>query len=157
MNGCFSFFDKVWSKDNLQTVSSLNCLGNYCCKRIQLRVNFDPSFLDIPKHMLLAYLWVFGWLAQFGHLSAGDRPNCRSDGFRGTRAVAPKSKRQTASLDRRLSSSELRVNITREPYRSPHTSKLCSWCWRVWSGQIWRVGPRSPKLNQTCGPSWVKP
>jgi hypothetical protein len=29
-----------------------NTLGNYCCKRIQPRVNFDPSFLDVPKHRL---------------------------------------------------------------------------------------------------------
>jgi hypothetical protein len=35
-------------------------LGNYCCKRIQRRVNSDPSFLDVPKHKLLAYLRVFG-------------------------------------------------------------------------------------------------
>jgi hypothetical protein len=40
----------------LRTVPSLNSLGNYCCKRIQPRVNSGPSFLDIPKHRLLAYL-----------------------------------------------------------------------------------------------------
>jgi hypothetical protein len=39
-----------------QTVPSLNSLGNYCYKRIQPRVNFDPSFLDVLKHMLSAYL-----------------------------------------------------------------------------------------------------
>jgi hypothetical protein len=44
----------------LQMVPSLNSLGNYCCKRIQPRVNSDPSFLDVPKHRLLAYLRVFG-------------------------------------------------------------------------------------------------
>jgi hypothetical protein len=41
-------------------VPSLNSIGNYCCKRIKPRVNFDPSFLDVPKHRLLAYLPVFG-------------------------------------------------------------------------------------------------
>jgi hypothetical protein len=44
----------------LQMVPSLNSLGNYCCKRIQLRVNSDPSFLDVPKYRLLASLRVFG-------------------------------------------------------------------------------------------------
>jgi hypothetical protein len=44
----------------LQMVPSLNSLGNYCCKRIQARVNSDPSFIDVPKHRLLAYLLVFG-------------------------------------------------------------------------------------------------
>jgi hypothetical protein len=39
---------------------SLNSLGNYYYKRIQPRVNSDPNFLDVPKHMLSAYLQVFG-------------------------------------------------------------------------------------------------
>jgi hypothetical protein len=47
---------------------------------------------------------------------------------RGTRAVVPKSERQTVNLSQRLSSSELRVNITRELCRSSHTSELYSWC-----------------------------
>jgi hypothetical protein len=37
-------------------VPSLNFLGNYCYNRIQPRVNSDPSFFDVPKHMLSAYL-----------------------------------------------------------------------------------------------------
>jgi hypothetical protein len=41
-------------------VTSLNSLGNYCCKRIRPKVNFDPSFLDVPEHRLLAYLQEFG-------------------------------------------------------------------------------------------------
>jgi hypothetical protein len=41
-------------------VPSLNSLGNYCCKRIPPRVNSDPSFLNVPKHRLLAYLRIFG-------------------------------------------------------------------------------------------------
>jgi hypothetical protein len=44
----------------LQMVPSLNSLGNYCCKRIPPRVNSDPSFLNVPKHRLLAYLRIFG-------------------------------------------------------------------------------------------------
>jgi hypothetical protein len=136
---------------------SLNSLGNYCCKRIWPRVNSDPSFLDVPTHKLLAYLQEFGWLVLFGHLSAGDRPNYGSSESRGTRAVAPKSEWQTMNLGRRLSSLELRASIARELCRSRHTFELCSWCWRVWNGQIWRVDPWSPISNQTCGPSWVKP
>jgi hypothetical protein len=48
----------------------------------------------------------------------GDRLNCGSSEFRGTRAVAPKSERQTVNLGQRLSPSELHVNITRELCRS---------------------------------------
>jgi hypothetical protein len=33
-------------------VPSSNSLVNYCCKRIQPRVNFDPIFLDVLKHSL---------------------------------------------------------------------------------------------------------
>jgi hypothetical protein len=72
MNYRFSLFNKVRSKDNLlsrlnpiewsitlQTMPSLNSPSNYCCKRIQPRVNSDPSFLDVPKYRLLAYLQGF--------------------------------------------------------------------------------------------------
>jgi hypothetical protein len=41
-------------------VPSSNSLGNYCCKRIQPRVNSDPSFLEVPKYRLLACLQGFG-------------------------------------------------------------------------------------------------
>jgi hypothetical protein len=44
--------------------------------------------------MLLAYLPGFGLLAQFGHLSTGDRLNYESSEFRGMRAIAPKSEGQ---------------------------------------------------------------
>jgi hypothetical protein len=99
-------------------VPSLNSLGNNYCKRIQPRVNLDPNFLDVTKHRLLAYLRVYGWVAIFGHLPVGDRLNYGSGEFWVRRAVATKSEREIVSLGRRLSSSELRVNITRELYRS---------------------------------------
>jgi hypothetical protein len=136
---------------------SLNSLGNYCYKRIQPRVNFDPSFHDVPKHRLSTYLWVFGWLAQFGHPSVGDRLNYGSGEFRGTRAVAPNSERQTVILGQRLSSSKLRASISCELCRSLYTFAHHNECEQVWNGQIWRVGPRSPKSNQTCGASKVNP
>jgi hypothetical protein len=44
----------------LQMVPSSNSLGNYSYKRIEPRVKTDPSFLDVPKNRLLAYLQVFG-------------------------------------------------------------------------------------------------
>jgi hypothetical protein len=74
-----------------QTMPSLYSLDNYCYKKIQPKVNFDLSFLDVPKHKLLAYLRVSDLLIPFGHPSAGDRPNYGLSEFRGTRAVAPKS------------------------------------------------------------------
>jgi hypothetical protein len=51
--------------------------------------------------MLLAYLPEFGLLVQFGHPSMSDMPNCESSESRGTRAVAPKSERQTATLNQK--------------------------------------------------------
>jgi hypothetical protein len=48
-----------------------------------------PNYLDAPSHKPLAYLPEFGLLAQFRHLSTGDRLNYESSEFRGTRAVAP--------------------------------------------------------------------
>jgi hypothetical protein len=48
----------------------------------------------------------------------GDRLNCGSSESRGTRAVAPKSERETVNLGRRLLSSELYVSITRALCRS---------------------------------------
>jgi hypothetical protein len=40
-----------------------------------------PNYLDSPSRMLLAYFSGFGLLTQFGHPSAGDRPNCESSEF----------------------------------------------------------------------------
>jgi hypothetical protein len=51
----------------------------------------------------------------------GDRPNYGSGEFRVICAAAPKSERQIVSLGRRLSSAELRVNITCELCRFQHT------------------------------------
>jgi hypothetical protein len=51
-------------------VPSLNSLGNYCCKRIPPRVNSDPSFLDVPKHRLLA---IFEYLVDLLHLAIRHR------------------------------------------------------------------------------------
>jgi hypothetical protein len=95
----------------LQTVPSSNSIGR-CCIKIQPIVDACPNYLNSPSRMLLAYLPRFGWLIQFGHLSAGDRPNCESTEFRGTRAVAPKSERQTMTLDQKWSSSKLRVDFS---------------------------------------------
>jgi hypothetical protein len=50
-----------------------------------------PNYLHVPSHKPLAYLHEFGLLAQFGHPSVGDRPNCESSESRGMHAVAPKS------------------------------------------------------------------
>jgi hypothetical protein len=38
-------------------------------------VDSSPNYLDAPSHKPLAYLPEFGLLTQFGHPSAGDRPN----------------------------------------------------------------------------------
>jgi hypothetical protein len=141
----------------LEMVPSLNSIGRCCCTRTRPRVNSDPNFLDFPKRRLLAYLQEFDRLAQFGHSSVSDRLNCGSSESQRTCAVAPKSKRQTMSLDRRLSSLEPHVSITRDLCRSPHICEHHSRCGRVRSGQIWRVNPRSPKSNQTCGTSLVSP
>jgi hypothetical protein len=97
-----------------RTVPSLYSLDNYCYKKIQPKVNFDPNFLDVSKHRLSTYLQVFGLLTQFGHLSAGDRPNYGLDEFRGTHAVGPKNERQTMNLSLRLSSLKLHASIARE-------------------------------------------
>jgi hypothetical protein len=58
-----------------RTVPSLYSLDNYCYKKIQPKVDFDPSFLDVPKHRLSTYLRVFDLLVPFDHPSVGDRPN----------------------------------------------------------------------------------
>jgi hypothetical protein len=60
-----------------------------------------PNHLDALSHKPLAYLLEFGLLAQFGHLSAGDRLKCGSSESRGTHAIAPKSDRQTMTLDQK--------------------------------------------------------
>jgi hypothetical protein len=59
------------------------------------------NYQDVPSHKLLSYLPEFDLLSQFGHPSAGDRPNYGSSESRGTRVVAPKTERQTATLDRK--------------------------------------------------------
>jgi hypothetical protein len=87
--------------------------------------------MDVPKHRLSAYLRVFDLLVPFGHPSAGDRPNNGLGEFRGMRAVAPKSERQTTILSLRLSSSELRASIARDRCKSLHTFEHCNWCERV--------------------------
>jgi hypothetical protein len=51
--------------------------------------------------MLLAYLLGFGLLTQFSHPSMGDRLNYESSEFQGMRVVAPKSERQTATLNQK--------------------------------------------------------
>jgi hypothetical protein len=51
-----------------------------------------------------------------------DRPNCGLDESLGTCVVAPKSERQTVTLDQKRSSLELRANIACEQCRFPHTS-----------------------------------
>jgi hypothetical protein len=114
-----------------RTVPSLYSLDNYCYKKIQPKVNFDPNFLDVPKHRLLAYLRVFDLLILFGHPFAGDRLNYGLGEFRGTRAVVPKSEQQTAILGLRLWSSEPRASITRDRCKFLHTFEHCSWCGRV--------------------------
>jgi hypothetical protein len=47
------------------------------------------------------YAQGFGLPAQFGRLSADDRLNCGLNEFRRMRVVAPKSERQTATLDQK--------------------------------------------------------
>jgi hypothetical protein len=71
------------------------------------------------------------WRLLDGHPSPGDRLNYGLGEFRGTRAVAPKSKRQTTILGLRLSSSELCASIACERCRSLHTFEHCNWCDRV--------------------------
>jgi hypothetical protein len=63
--------------------------------------NACPNYLGSPSRMLFAYLPRFGSLAQFGYPSTGDRLNYESNESRGTRAVAPKSERQIATLDQK--------------------------------------------------------
>jgi hypothetical protein len=101
----------------LQMVSSSNSLSSYCCMKTQSMTDTWPNYLDSPSRMLLAYLLGFGLLAQFSHSSVGDRPNCESSEFRGTHTVAPKSKRQTVTLDQKWSSLELRASIACEQCR----------------------------------------
>jgi hypothetical protein len=47
--------------------------------------------MDIPSHKLVTYPLGFCLLAQFGHPSTDDRPNCGSNESLETRAGAPKS------------------------------------------------------------------
>jgi hypothetical protein len=135
----------------LQTVPSSNSLGSCCCMKTQPMADAYSNYLDSPSRMLLACLPGFGWLTPFGHPSVGDRPNYESSESRRTRAVGPKSERETMTLDQKWSSSELRASIARMHCRSQHTSQLCTSCWWVWSEQIWWVIQRPPKLSQTCG------
>jgi hypothetical protein len=112
-------------------VPTLYSLDNYCYKKIQQKVNFDPNFLDVPKHRLSSYLRVYDLLILFGHPSTGDRPNYGLGEFRGTRAVVPKSERQTAILILRLLSSELCASIVRDRCKSLHTFEHYNWCEQV--------------------------
>jgi hypothetical protein len=77
-----------------------------------------PNYFDAPSHKPLAYLPEFGLLAQFGHPSRGDRLNYPSSESRRTGAAGPKSERQTATLDQKLSSLELHAGIAHEQCRS---------------------------------------
>jgi hypothetical protein len=63
--------------------------------------DFYPNFLDVPSHKPLAYPPEFGLLTQFGCLSLDDRPNCESSESQGMREVAPKSERQTTTLNQK--------------------------------------------------------
>jgi hypothetical protein len=44
-------------------------------------VDSCPNSLGVSSHKPLAYLQGLGSLAQFGHLSTNDRPNCGSIDF----------------------------------------------------------------------------
>jgi hypothetical protein len=59
------------------------------------------NYLDVPSCMPLAYPPGFGSLALFDRSSVGNRPNCESSKSQGTHAVAPKSERQTTTLDQK--------------------------------------------------------
>jgi hypothetical protein len=98
----------------LQMVPTLNSLGSCCCMKTQPMADACPNYLDSPSRMLLAYLLGFGLLTQFGHPSVGDRLNYESSDSRGTRAVAPKSERQTVTLNQKWSSLKLRASIAHE-------------------------------------------
>jgi uncharacterized membrane protein (GlpM family) len=86
-----------------------------------------PTTRISPSCKILAYLPEFGLLAQFGHSSADDGSNCESSESRWMHTVAPKSERQTMTLDQKWSSSKLYADITHERCRSSHTSQLCTW------------------------------
>jgi hypothetical protein len=82
-------------------VPSSDSLGSCCCTRTLPTANYCPNSLDIPSHKPVTYPRGFGSLAQFGYPSMDDRSNYGSNESRGTRAVAPKSDRQTTTLDQR--------------------------------------------------------
>jgi hypothetical protein len=105
-----------------RTVTSSDFLGS-CC---QPRADSCPNYLDAPLCRLRAYLLGFGWLTEFGHSSAGDRPNCGLSESRGMCAVAPKNEQQTMTLDLKWSSSKLCADIARELCRSQHPFEHCS-------------------------------
>jgi hypothetical protein len=83
-----------------------------------------PNYLDAPSHMLLAYLPESDSLTLFGHLSAGDRLNYKSNESLGKHAVAPRSGQQTGILDLKQSSLEPHADIGCEQYRFLCTSQL---------------------------------
>jgi hypothetical protein len=113
----FSFINKVGTKysflswlnlveqgaasmyTTLQTVPSLDFLSSCCCMKTQPMANSCPSCLDVPLRRLLAYLPIFGSLAQFGYLFAGDRLNYGSNESQGKHAIVPRSEQQTMILD----------------------------------------------------------
>jgi hypothetical protein len=57
-----------------------------------------PNYLDVSSHKPLAYLLEFSLLTQFDRPSVDDRESSESLGMR---VVAPKSERQTATLNQR--------------------------------------------------------
>jgi hypothetical protein len=132
-------------------VPSSNSLGSCCYMRTQSMEDSCPNYQDIPLRKLWAYLLEFDLLPQFSRPSTDDRLNCESSESLGMHAVAPKSEWQTATLNQKWLSSEPRASIAHEQCKSQHTSRPCSWCWWVWSEQIWWVDQWSPKSSQTCG------
>jgi hypothetical protein len=80
-------------------VPSLDSLDSCCYMKTQPMTNSCPNYQDVPSHKPLAYLSEFDLLSQFGHPSVGDRLNYESSESQRMCAVAPKSERQTATLD----------------------------------------------------------
>jgi hypothetical protein len=82
-------------------VSFLDSPGSFCCTRIQPIVSSYPNSLGVPLRKLVTYPPGSGLLILFGRPSADDRLNYKSNESPGMHAAAPKSERQTATLDQR--------------------------------------------------------
>jgi hypothetical protein len=82
----------------LQTAPFSDSPGSYFCTRTLPTTNFCPNSLDIPSHKPVTYPPGFGLLTQFGHPFMDDRLDYGLNESLGTRAVAPKSERQTMTL-----------------------------------------------------------